>query len=878
VDSNWSTRARPFQHRNAILIACDISIHLIIIALLGSISILFNPLLARASEIERENQPASQPNAINNDRLEILPVGIIVGDKLIESSELVRGSDRNLNEISNWLIPLDLLIESLRFELTEFQNGQMELKSPGLVLRLEPDTLTNDSELGQVISVEKIENLLKIPVKFDQSEFALVFTPPWNSTDRLKREESPVVVDGLPVVASPNFALGGVEFETTLTSNNEQNLKTQGNLKFIGTALQGSWFLGVNQAKLNEPQSWELSELQYFRQSNKADYIFGLQPAFWHGGERYWGISTIHKWGFDSNDNLEISSLNFQSRLQPKHITRTITGKAAPGTFVRLVKNRGLSERIIAEQLVNNSGKYYFKNVTFENSFNNYQLLLYPHGQLTVEPEVRSLGKNNLSGNLSRNNRALVTSVGWRADDSNSKNNNFRGGLSYRQGISENLTVGMGVVSDRSILALGEIFYQFNRIPLQVSVSALTDFNNQFELTSLIDFQPSSNLRVNLITNSSDQHFLFNWNAWNNLVILAKGSVKNSNLETGLQYHFYNQDFSAFTQLTFDTDSNLRWNIALGLANWKFQQIGADSQVNSQLNYTFSDRSRQSLLLKHSIDETAYLTSLQWNYRSNSSEGGLPWQIDLGYGIGTRGSGIIASISTSVLPGVDLRCRYQEVSLNSDKSDFRLELVPHLTPQGADSQNFNGLYKQGGIVIKPFLDLNNNGIRDRDEALALEDPELLLILNNQPIRNFRYRISDDGILISLPTDIYRLDLNSAGFPLDWQALTRSYAVKVNIGAFTPVLIPLTPAYTIMGIATDSQGQAIPGVQVKAIPANGHKAIVSVTNTAGVFVLENLQQGTYTLTINNELAQPSTIIIDRATEPFQEVNVRNKIQS
>jgi hypothetical protein len=64
-------------------------------------------------------------------------------------------------------------------------------------------------------------------------------------------------------------------------------------LNAIGTALQGSWFLGLNQSKLNDFKTWELNELQYLRQIDTADCIFGFQPAFWQRGEGFWGISTI---------------------------------------------------------------------------------------------------------------------------------------------------------------------------------------------------------------------------------------------------------------------------------------------------------------------------------------------------------------------------------------------------------------------------------------------------------------------------------------------------------------------------------------------------------------------------------------------------------
>lgn len=66
-----------------------------------------------------------------------------------------------------------------------------------------------------------------------------------------------------------------------------------------------------------------------------------------------------------------------------------------------------------------------------------------------------------------------------------------------------------------------------------------------------------------------------------------------------------------------------------------------------------------------------------------------------------------------------------------------------------------------------------------------------------------------------------------------------------------------------------------GVQVKAIAAEGNNSLFSITNLAGVFVLESLQAGTYTLTIQGKPAKPNTIVIDQHTQAFQEINLTFK---
>ena len=64
-----------------------------------------------------------------------------------------------------------------------------------------------------------------------------------------------------------------------------------------------------------------------------------------------------------------------------------------------------------------------------------------------------------------------------------------------------------------------------------------------------------------------------------------------------------------------------------------------------------------------------------------------------------------------------------------------------------------------------------------------------------------------------------------------------------------------------------------GVRIEAIAVNRDQWPVSINNGAGVFYLEGLRQGAYRLEINGEPAQPNRMIIDTASEPFQELNLQ-----
>ena len=67
--------------------------------------------------------------------------------------------------------------------------------------------------------------------------------------------------------------------------------------------------------------------------------------------------------------------------------------------------------------------------------------------------------------------------------------------------------------------------------------------------------------------------------------------------------------------------------------------------------------------------------------------------------------------------------------------------------------------------------------------------------------------------------------------------------------------------------------AEPGAGVDAIATDSGQRRFSVTNGAGVYYLERLQQGTFSLNINGEAATPAQIVLDLDAEPFQELNLR-----
>ena len=348
---------------------------------------------------------------------------------------------------------------------------------------------------------------------------------------------------------------------------------------------------------------------------------------------------------------------------------------------------------------------------------------------------------------------------------------------------------------------------------------------------------------------------------------------------------------------TLDTNQNLRWNLRATNDTFDLSHYGNEISTYSTLSYRLPNRSKEN---RSRLDQLGYssvaqlgneivltnerhrsnnsqrggrLTTAQWRYRSSrlTVDGRSRWRSSLGYGTGSKGSGPIASISAALGPGLDLQMRYQSVSAFSDSNNFQLSLVSRLDTQNGLSwgrRRQARLRTQGGLLVQPFLDNNGNGLRDEEEPLYLESPELLFQVNHESISRYRAEVQSDGILLVVPPDTYRLDIDPAGLPIDRMATSSAYAVEVDAGQSTQIALPLSISHTVSGVVINQDGLAVPGARVEAVGISGHRQI-SITNGAGVYYLERLMPESYDLIVDGVVIENSPLVLEGTNEPFHE---------
>ena len=850
--------------------------------------------LSTESAIKNVSQPESEKLPIFLDKTNLIPqnkknyskfiIGLNVGTRNVISGVLVRGkvTDKEAIDFENWLIPYDAFLQALKFTSRTISENEVELRSPFKVIRFNLNQLRNDPELGLVISTKEIKAIFGIESKFDWREYALVFdVPEINNSNSKNREKKPILLTGLANISAPDVILSMVEQKVNLNGKNTSDLNNQGSLSAVGTIFDSSWFVRVNQSELTDGRTWQLSELQILKQTDSSDYYLGSQPTFWtsQSAGDFWGFTTIQRQGFSPLSSYGNGGANLSQRLKPELISQSITGRAEPGTLARLVNNIFRTE-VIAEQLVDSSGNYRFDNIPVGRQIGtNYQVLLYPAGVLTAKPKIEDARFNLLPEQLSLGTSALIVSGGWKRRLNNhdflGEFTEFNGGISERWGLTKDLTVGLGGVYDSSFQGLAELFYQPQMSPLKVIVSGL--IGDDIKLNTNVTWNDYPNLYATLSNDLKSTRYTLDLKISDQLRFYSNGNL-NEDQNFGLGYSSSSRNSSTSALVNVDTNARFNWNINQRLGKLYLNHRGNQTSTYSQLSYLFN--SYQSLIFNYeTLNSSQYsdLLTAYWHYNSQSRTryGENIWQGELGYRIGSSGTGFYGTLGTTILPGILLQARYEGVSLNSDQSNLSIQIVSSLDfQQGITPGNrqIQRLRTEGGLLIKPFLDRNGNGKQDNNEEIYNDNSEFLIV-NNEIVKASQLDIQSDRMIMRLPPGAYRVDLEPAGFPPDFQPSINAFAVEVVEGSYTPILIALQPAYTLAGIATDAEGKPLAGAKVEAINSDHKSSVLSITNSAGVFYLEQLRQGTYQLKINGKSAEPNTITIKADSQTMQELNLK-----
>jgi hypothetical protein len=841
--------------------------------------------------------------AIDTRNLAVDRINAIVNNlppQQIEIQGEIEPQQQHPINLERWLLPFDTTLQLLAIQQRQLTNGEIELTSPYLLVRFNPRQLRSHPQLGRVITIGELQKLPGVRIAFDKSpgegsqrQISLKFsyTLPKN-LPKPAVKESPISLEGLIAIDPPRANLSAVQERINLSGSANNQLNTQGEFKAVGTVLGSSWYLRVEQPKLANLLTWGLSDAVVINQSTSSDWISGSQSPFWRRQGNptgaYWGVTTIQRQGVTPPTSLAGGDFVPNERLQSSRLGRTIAGQARPGTVVRLV--RGFNTDVVGQILVDSSGVFRFDNVVVSNEGDfgsGYRLLLYPNGQLTADPQVRDVTFTTVPGQLPVGSGAWIASAGVNynrgANEFVGKFDGLQGGVAYRRGISESLTLGGGIIADPLALrGLSEVFWQPTGVPIQASVSAVT--GDRWDLVSSVNYQPAKNFSANFSSDRLSSRADLNWLLTPQFTATSKYDSF-SGVAIGGNYNFsLAPNSSTNLQGTLDSKSFLRWSASHQQHNWQLGFQGNEISLNSEVSYQLpsASGSTQNLIANYQstyVGAPTTLGQLIWRYQSTTL------QSELGYGWSGFGRGANAGISVTLTPGLQLMGRYQGISAFTNRENFSLELQSTLDLQGGNAGNtrVEELRTRGGIAIQPFFDRNNNGKQDPGEE-SYWHPQLIT-LDNKALNPSQTTKLANRVEVRSSPGSYRIDINPAYFPKSWRNATTdptgkpldSLRVNVALGSYTTVLIPLVPVYTVGGTISDLAGKPLPNLEVSAIHLSGKGSWRTISQPDGRYEFVDLPLGAYEISIPGQL-QPQTIAIESSSSLRQQLNLQQTAAS
>lgn len=841
---------------------------------------------------------------IPKSNLPLITVGISVsiGQRTYErvSATTIRGQeslDREALKASfnQWLVPLDVILEALKAKNNQVSEQELILSTNFSSARLNLKTLVNDPTLGLVISVQQVQDLFGIKAFFDRREGAIVFEVPEPQTSQGSNiAQKPTILEGLPQVDAPGFAVGMVEQRvntagTMATDSTVSNFHTQGTFLTVGSAFGGSWYAEINQQKVFTPGKWSLNSFQYVKQTLYRDFFVGAQPTFWQGQGNgdFWGVTTIGRTGFTPIDRIDRQGgADPSARLQPSFVTGNLNGYAEPGTLVRLMRG-GEAGILVAEQLVDTSGRYQFSNVPVgrdELIGSNYQILLYPRGQLTAAPRIETPRFILLPEQLPAGASSQIFSLGGRrtrnVDDFFGHFNDFAGGFSQRWGVSQSLTLGVGSIYDNSrFQGVGELFFQPKATPFRFSATGFLSSTSTIKVGAAWDDYP--NLYAQWNYDGNRHSYNVDLPIFKPMRALLFGdSQKGANW--GLQFSQGYRLGSTFARVILQPNQQFSWDVYQNLDQLSFSHRKNDNgtinyasyRINPWNSLVFDYTTLSASRFRGNRGNNQVLTGY-WRYQSSDYQidGSPLWSAELGYSVGSRKTGPYAALSTAFIPGLSLQLKYQAVSSFSDASQVSLSLVSSMGTQAGlypGNRRLDAMRTQGGLLIQPFLDRNANGLKDEGDPFSLETTDFLEINQDIP-PSYRMEKHGDRLLVRLTPGSYRVDIDPSGFPPDFQPADLAFAAKVTEGSYTHILLPLQPVQTVTGVITQDDGKPMGGARVEAINLESKKSKFTITNAAGVYYLDSLPHGKYEIRVNGQAIDNQPLLLMEQSQSMQEIN-------
>lgn len=359
----------------------------------------------------------------------------------------------------------------------------------------------------------------------------------------------------------------------------------------------------------------------YVYQSEQTNIVLGFQNTFWPSvnQHKYWGVTTVEHWGTGLDTELGSSTLNYT--------------ESAP---------------ILA---AGNS------KLTFSGG-----------------------GQNNLGTKIELDQQSEII---LDEDRENSLNfEQFRGGVTYHHGLLKQLTMGIGFVYEDLFVGFTQLTYDSKILPVKTTLSLLTE-ESKTTLYSHVRLKPAPNFVVNYRSDQARSKFDLNWKVASDFTVVAKGDSKHDSYSTGIRVAINNNFLGLSATAALDNNHNLEWKLSSQIGGFKFIHSSNQHKSSVELRSVSVNSGigfKCSAFLKYQtkqvkLEQEEFVVWGSKIHSANKISQGIPrWSLNLGYGTGYHGTGLIAKSSIALKPNLALNLDYQEISAESDETKVKLQL------------------------------------------------------------------------------------------------------------------------------------------------------------------------------------------------------------
>lgn len=788
---------------------------------------------------------------------ERLVVGVMIEGNEVDTLEAIKEDER-------FLLPLSALAQQIGATLAP-DGAAMRVLTPAGDVTLYPEHL-RQIDGNAYISQQTLEQKFYIRLTFDPQEFAITLELPWRSGGaRQKRPKAPLAPDILP----PAAGISEIRQEVTYADELDADAyPAYASVTTVKGHLQGaSWNLQYH-------NDWEgtsrLSQYDAFWISKHAAAQIGLQSAqlypLMHGIELT-GLQA--GWSNHNLEDIAISTTTQEIFGRRSHPVNAFRGEATPG-FVAQLRVNG---RIVAVQEIGLDGEYEFSEITLSSgTLNEVEIYLFDRRNLRVPVEIRRVSMTTSDLLAPDGKYTLLLGGGvdgnWVNDRLEPPDEpapeTFAGFAQGRYGATEWLTLEVGAQQSRDTAQLhgGIVARLGHHAVLSAGTVRSRDkfgYASQFEavFSRWQLFAASSQTPAYFSDEHDDEAY------WDDRLRISADPLQSLKLgvfarriHSETQRREYVRPFGIWSphrlfRLYAQPDDEGDYRLQADLtphASTRVSVIFEDPRWTVDAEFSFLERYAFTLAAVMDEEQKHPRYSADFSYSGDWVNGVL---LRAGIEIADERTNFSASAGKYLLPGIRAELEYRrtdpffsatlaqteeriwaKVSANIALTGWRMQPLYH-----TKSQKW-----RGAIAGRVRIAGRRSSVRD-----------IVVIINDHK----RVRTDASGFFYAdnLAQGVYGVELDVESLPIELVPERVAFTVAVKANATTRVDFLARPEFGAAGRVTDAQGQPLAGVFVQAVNAAGAVAQSAATDQFGLFRIDGLPPGAYTLRIAPESLLP-----------------------